>query len=404
MNREPIWITGVGAATSLGFSYDQIAERLLSGASGVRRITELSVADHPSRIAAMLDEIPCPPDWDEAEFASLSRLDRATLWCSVGALQDAGWWERRREVRIGIVLGNAAEWNAHWEHDFQRGGQEIFESQAHLEPLVHRTARRLGLSGPAVSMSAACASGNYAIALARSWLRLGWVDVCLAGACDLALTPVTLAGFANLRALSRRNDEPERASRPFDVERDGFVMGEGGTLFVLERAEQVRQRGAHAYAEVAGCGATSDAYHMVIPSPHPEPAVAAMRQAIADARLNVEEVDYVNAHATSTSVGDIAETKVLTTVFGSHIERLPISSTKSMTGHLLTAAAAVEALACIIAIERQTVPPTINLDKPDPECNLRHVPNHAEEHRVRVTASNSFGFGGSNTCLVLKAG
>jgi len=252
-------------------------------------------------------------------------------------------------------------------------------------------------------MSAACASGNYAIALARRWLQLDWVDVCLAGACDMAITPMTLAGFGNLRALSRRNDDPQAASRPFDRDRDGFVMGEGGAMFVLERADRARRRGARVYAEVAGCGASSDAYHMVIPSPHPEPAIAAMRQAIADARLDPSEIDYVNAHATSTPVGDQAEAKVLETVFGSHTATMPVSATKSMSGHLLTAAAAIEALACIIALDRQAIPPTINLHHPDPECRLRHVPNQAQEHRVRVTASNSFGFGGSNTCLILRA-
>ena len=403
MKHDPVWITGVGAVTPLGNSYSQIADHLLAGVSGVRRVTGFNVTDHLSQIGATIDEVPCPAERDEFDFAQLTRVDQATLACSISALQDAGWWQRRHETRIGIVLGNAAEWNTHWENDVKQGGKQVFEPQAHLEPLTQRTCQRLGLSGPAVSMSAACASGNYAIALARRWLQMGWVDVCLAGACDMTITPLTLAGFGNLRALSRRNDDPQAASRPFDADRDGFVMGEGGTMFVLERADHARRRGAHAYAEVAGCGASSDAYHMVIPSPHPEPAIAAMRQALHDAQIDPSDVDYVNAHATSTPVGDQAEAKVLETVFGSHIAKVPVSSTKSMTGHLLTAAAAIEALACIIALERQTVPPTINLHHPDPECRLRHVPNQAEEHRVRVTASNSFGFGGSNTCLILKA-
>ena len=403
MTLEPVWITGIGAITPLGHAYAQIADRLLAGESGVRAVTAFPVADHPAQIGAIIGAIPCPAEWNEADFAQLPRVDQATLWCCTSALEDAGWWTRRRASRIGIVLGNAGEWNSTWEFDFLQGGGKAFESLEGVESLTQRTCRHLGLSGPAVSMSAACASGNYAVALARCWLQLGWVDVCLAGACDLAITPITLAGFGNLRALSRRNDDPPAASRPFDLERDGFVMGEGGTMFVLERADRARHRGARAYAEVAGCGASSDAYHMVIPSPHPEPAIAAMRQALADARLNPGDVDYVNAHATGTLVGDQAEAKVLNTVFASYIAQLPVSSTKSMTGHLLTAAAAVEALACIVALDRQTVPPTINLHKPDPECRLRHVPNQAESHKVRVTASNSFGFGGSNTCLVLRA-
>jgi 3-oxoacyl-[acyl-carrier-protein] synthase II len=349
-----------------------------------------------------VDDVPVVGYHDEAS-ATGSRLDRAARWCCKAALDDADWWTRRSEVRVGIVIGSAGELSSLWENDFLQGGRRVFQPQQHVELLARRLCRELGLTGPAVTMSAACASGNYAIALARRWLQLGWVDVCLAGACDFAITPITLASFGNLRALSRRNDDPAAASRPFDVDRDGFVMGEGGALFVLERAGQARRRGAHVYAEVAGCGASSDAYHMVIPSPHPEQAIAAMRQAIGDAQIDPDAIDYVNAHATGTLVGDIAEARVLQTVFGSHIETMPVTSTKSMTGHLLTAAAAVEALACLIAIDRQVVPPTINLDRPDPECRVRHVRNQAQSHRVRATASNSFGFGGSNTCLILRA-
>src|SRR5262249_11752364 len=206
-------------------------------------------------------------------------------------------------------------------------------------------------------VSAACASGNYALAQARRWLKLGWVDVCLAGACDMPVSGMSLAGFGNLRALSRRNAEPQAASRPFDRGRDGFVMGEGGGLFVVDPARTARQRSARVYAEVAGCGASSDAHNMVIPSPDPEPATHAMRQALADACLQPGEVDYVNAHATSTPVGDVAEARVLEAVFGAAVHDVPVSSTKSMTGHLLTAAAAVEALACLTAMEGPGLPP-----------------------------------------------
>jgi 3-oxoacyl-[acyl-carrier-protein] synthase II len=217
------------------------------------------------------------------------------------------------------------------------------------------------------------------------------------------VTPLSLAGFGNLRALSRRNDDPAGASRPFDRGRDGFVMAEGGAMFVLEPAVTARRRSARGYARVAGCGAASDAYNMVIPSPDPEPAVAAMRQALADARVDPAAVDYVNAHATSTPVGDTVEARVLGGVFGAAVRAVPVSSTKSITGHLLTAAAAVEAAACLVALERQALPPTINLSDPDPECALCHVANEARPQRVRVAVSNSFGFGGSNTCLVLTA-
>jgi 3-oxoacyl-[acyl-carrier-protein] synthase II len=361
------------------------------------------VSQHPSQIAAQVQEIPCPEGFDSAEFDGLLKLEKTILWSCQTALRDSGWWERRGDVRFGLVLGLGAEWLALWEADLQRGGLRLFNPQEEAEPLVCGARRRLGLKGPAISVSAACASGNYALAQARRWLELGWVDVCLAGACDAGVTPMGLAGFGNLRALSRRNADPSGASRPFDKGRDGFVLGEGGSMFVLEPADSARKRSARVYAEVAGCGASSDAHNMVIPSPDPEPAMAAMRQALADARVAPAEVDYINAHATSTPVGDVAETNVLAAVLGPAVSKVPVSSTKSMTGHCLTAAAAVEALACVIAMERRAVPPTINLDEPDAECNLCHVANEAREQTVRVAVSNSFGFGGSNTCLLLKA-
>jgi 3-oxoacyl-[acyl-carrier-protein] synthase II len=398
-----VWITGVGTATPLGNTYPAFAENLLSGRSGVRAARGFDVSEHPSQIAGQIEPVPCPPDCDPAFFANLSPTEQVTLWCCHNALRDSGWWGRREEVRFGLVLGVGAEWLVDWENDVLRGGCRLYNPDRDTESLVSRTRRHLRLSGPAITVSAACASGNYALAQARRWLKLGWVDVCLAGACDMAVSGMSLAGFGNLRALSRRNAEPQAASRPFDRGRDGFVMGEGGGMFVLEPAAMARQRSARVYAEVAGCGASSDAHNMVIPSPDPEPATHAMQQALADAQLDPAEVDYVNAHATSTPVGDVAEARVLEAVFGESLHDVPVSSTKSMTGHLLTAAAAVESVACLIAMERQTLPPTINLDDPDPECNLLHVRNQARPKKVRVAVSNSFGFGGSNTCLVLKA-
>ncbi len=402
-HADGIWITGVGTATPLGHTYDAFADRLLNGRSGIDRVRGFDVAEHPSQIAGQLHEVPCPSGIEPAEFAQLHRLEQLMRWCCVAALRDSGWWERRGEVRIGVVLGVGAEWLEYWEADALAGGSRVCQPQIDAESMIARTRRVLELSGPAVSVSAACASGNVALSQARHWLDLGWVDVCLAGACDMAVTPMALDGFGNLRALSRRNAEPQAASRPFDRQRDGFVMGDGGAVFVLEPAATARSRSARVYAEVAGYGARSDAFNMVIPSPDPEPATAAVREALHDAGCNPGEVDYINAHATSTPVGDIAEARVLTAVFGDDIKRVPISSTKSMTGHLLTAAAAVEALACLAAMKREALPPTINLHEVDPECNLCHVANEARPAKVRVAVSNSFGFGGSNTCLVLKA-
>jgi 3-oxoacyl-[acyl-carrier-protein] synthase II len=402
-DEQAVWITGIGTATSLGHAFEPLADRLLAGSSGVDRVAGFDVGEHPSQIAAQLRAIPCPPSIDPQEFSGLPRLEQVVLWCCESALRDSGCWDRRQEARVGIALGMGAELLMLFETDALAGGDMIWQPGYDRPVLIERVRARYGLSGPMAVVSAACASGNYALTQARSWLRLGWADVCLAGACDAAVTPMSLAGFGNLRALSRRNTEPQAASRPFDRERDGFVMGEGGAVFVLEPEATARPRTAPAYAEVAGFGASSDAHNMVMPSPDPEPSIAAVRQALDDAGAAPAEVDYINAHATSTPVGDVAEARVLGTVLGDAVRHVPVSSTKSMTGHLLTAAAAVEALACIVAMSRGALPPTINLHDPDPECNLLHVANEARPGKVRIAMSNSFGFGGSNTCLVLKA-
>lgn len=403
MNGDAVWITGVGAATPLGTSYREIADNLLAGKSGIVAVDRFPVKDHLSQIAGLVAEIPDTEGFDRKAVDLQGSTDSLTLHCASQALRDAGLWDMRDKVRVGFVLGTAADWNALWEADYHQGGRRILQTMNGVRSLVHRVASLLGTSGPTVSLSAACASANYALGMAKRWIELGWCDVCIAGGCDMAITPTTLACFGNLRALSKRNDDPQRASRPFDVDRDGFVIGEGGTLFVLESATRARKRSARAYAQVAGYGGSSDAFHMVIPNSDPGPAIAAVRSALADAKMDPTDVHYVNAHATSTPVGDAAEAKVLETVFGSHIPNLPVSSTKSMSGHLLTAAAAFEALACLAAFERQALPPTINLENPDPECRLCHVPNQAQERKVKTAISNSFGFGGSNTSLVLRS-
>ncbi len=402
-DKPTIWMTGLGAVTPLGHNYDQIADRLFAGESGVSRVDTFDVSQHPSQIAALVKDIPLPPGWCVAEFQALPRITQCALWSTTQALIDAGLWERRHDHRLGLVLGIGAEWGILWEDDFNRGGRQIHEGDGESASLVQQIRRLLNLHGPVHTVSAACASGNVALSVAKKWLEQGWVDRCLAGACDMTITPMSLAGFGNLRALSRRNDAPAAASRPFDRDRDGFVAGEGSVVFLLEKADDARRRTARCYAEVAGVGMRSDAFHMVIPSPDPAPAIMAMRRACHEARLDPADLDYVNGHATSTPVGDQAETRVLHEVLGSAVDRIPVSSTKSMTGHMLTAAAAFEALACVMALDRQAVPPTINLDHPDPECQLCHVPWTAQPRPIHTVASNSFGFGGSNTCLVLRA-
>jgi 3-oxoacyl-[acyl-carrier-protein] synthase II len=396
----PVWITGVGLATPLGHDLATLESNLLAGRSGVTAVTRFPADDYLCRVAAQVGDVPPPPSFDDATFATLTRLERIAARPVEMALRDAGWWGSHREARIGLVLGVGAEWMENWEEDDIAGGDRIRRPDLDVETTVKKVARLFGLSGPCLTLSAACASSNFAIETGRRWLRSGLVDVCLAGGAESAVTPIGLATFGNLRALTRRNDDPVRASRPFDKGRDGFVLGEGGVVFVMERAIDARRRSAPAYAEVLGCGSSSDAHHHVIPSPDPMHAASAIRAALRDAGLNPQDVDHVNAHATSTPVGDACEAAVLKVVFGDD-STIPVTSTKSMTGHLLTAAGAVEAVACITAMDHGAIAPTINLEELDVDLNV--VANEPREHRVRVAVSNSFGFGGSNTCLVLRA-
>lgn len=399
--KQRVWITGVGAATPLGHQFETFAQNLLAGKSGVESRPLLPHDLGGRQNIAPVGQIPMPSGWDETAFGRFNRMEQLTLSCAARALQDAGLATERGDLRIGIVLGLGGEYLRVWELDTLAGGNRVYTPESDVTTAAHVIRRELGLNGPAAATAAACASGGYALGVARRWIQLGWVDVCLAGGCDL-ITPMSYGGFYNLRALSRREDSPQAASRPFDRARDGFVMGEGGSLFVLESEASAAGRDAFRYAEFAGFGASSDATHMVIPSSEPGPASGAVKSALADAGVGPDEVDYVNAHAAGTPVGDRAESRVLQLAFGEAITRIPVSSTKSMTGHLLSGAAAVEALACLVAIRHQALPPTINLDDPDPECELLHVPHHARPAPVRVVASNSLGFGGSNTCLVLR--
>jgi 3-oxoacyl-[acyl-carrier-protein] synthase II len=400
--EEGVWITGIGTANPLGTSFEASAEALLAGTSGIRKVSSFTLPEHLSQIAGLTGPVPVPECCDREEFSRLERLEQLLLWCSTQALQTAGLLETRSDGRLGLALGLGAGLMTVWEDDRNRGGRRVHEPAQDQRSFLDVVQLHLGLQGPAAVFAAACASGNYALAQARHWIRMGWVDVCLAGAGDMAVTPISMASFGNMRALSRRNNDPQAASRPFDRDRDGFVMSEGGVVFVLESAGHARRRGAHVYAEIAGFGSSSNAFHMVIPSTDPGPTVAAMRQALADAQVNPEEIDYFNAHATSTPVGDTAEARALQAVLSEATRRVPVSSTKGMTGHLLSGAAAMNALACLVALQRQAMPPTINLDQPDPDCELCHVANQAWSRPVHVAVSNSLGFGGSNTCVVLR--
>lgn len=401
MKKSAVVITGVGLATPLGNDFATFATNLLAGKSAASIASDVR-ADVEVRLPNCLTtDPPAPAGFDANILNGLSRSQQFVVWSALSALTEAGYGVGRDGLRIGLVLGSGGELLRRWEGNWYAGGREVYEGRTDSPTLAEEAVQQLGLNGPSCTVAAACASANYAFAQARRWIELGLAEVCLAGAVE-TITPICRSAFNNLRALSRRADEPTKASRPFDADRDGFVMGEGAAMLVVESAERARKRGAKIYAEIAGFGASSDAFHMIIPSSDPAPACAAMRAALADASIEPHEVDYVNAHATSTPVGDKCEARALHAVFGEHAKQVPVSSTKSMTGHLLSAAAAVEALACLAAIEYQRIPPTINLDTPDPDCDLCHVPHQSIERPVRVTISNSFGFGGSNTTLVLR--
>lgn len=400
--REAVWITGIGVATSLGLTYPDLARNLMAGRCGIRRVEQFDTTDQTSQIAASLGPLDVPEGWDQRAFARLGPWEQVLIWTAVNALRDAGWWDRRTDLRLGLVIGIGGEWQLTWEGGTRQGDDRVLDPSRDHTSLTTFTREALGIRGPSATVAAACASGNVALAQARRWLQRGMVDVCLAGACDRSVTPMGMAGFGNLGALSKRNEAPEAASRPFDRARDGFVMGEGGAMFVLETAGRARRRGARPYGEVAGVGATSDAYHLVIPSSDTGPCVRAMRLALADAEVTPDTLSYINAHATSTPVGDVFESLALREVLGDSVRTTPVSSTKSMTGHLLSAAAAVETIACLAAIDQQAVPPTINLDDPDPACDLCHVIKEARSQPVSSVLSNSFGFGGSNNCVVFR--
>ncbi len=401
---EGIWITGIGTANPLGTSYAETARHLLAGTPGVHRIERFDVTRQHSKVGGLVREIPVPPGHDATEFRQRDRMDQLVLWCGIEALRDAGLWGRQSESRVGLVLGNGGEWLRLWEADWQAGGRRIQNPEVDHYTTAQSLKRELGLTGPVLTTASACASGNYALAEARKWVQRGWVDLCLVGAVDLTVTPMGLSAFGNLRALAtKRNDRPEAASRPFDKDRDGFVMAEGGAIFVLEPERTARKRGTRGYADLIGFGSRSDAFHMVIPSSDPEPMAGAMRQALADAGLSPQQVDYINAHATSTPIGDAGESRAIRLALGDAAATIPVSSTKGMTGHLVCAAAAMETIACIAAFEHETIPPTINLDELDPECaGLNHIANQAQPREVRIALNNSFGFGGSNTCLALR--
>jgi 3-oxoacyl-[acyl-carrier-protein] synthase II len=403
-----IAITGVGVVTSTGVGCEAMWDSLVNGRSGISAIEHFDAEQYTTRFAGYVKDFDCSAVIDKKEARRMSRFQQFAMVAAAEALADAGLTEIDEELglRAGCIVGSGIGGLGTMEEQnailLERGPSRI---SPFLVPMMivdlaaGHISIKWGLKGINYAPVSACATGSHAIGEAAEVIRRGDADVIVAGGFDAGVTPLGVAGFAAARALSTRNDDPTAASRPWDSGRDGFVIAEGGGILVLEDWDTAVARGAHIRAELLGYGATADAYHITAPAPDGNGAIRAMKQALAQAGLEPSAVDYINAHGTSTEVGDIAETNAIKAVFGADAPL--VSSTKSMMGHMLGGAGAAEAAVCVLAMENGTVPPTINLTDPDPACDLDYVPNIARKVDLKVTMSNSFGFGGHNATLIL---
>lgn len=407
--KHRVVITGMGAVTALGQDLDTMWNNLVQGKSGVSKIESFDVSEYPTQIAASVKDFN-PEDYiDRKEARKMDRFVQFAVAAATSALKDSGLniAEQANPERVGVMIGSGIGGLGTWEDQhnvlLQKGPKRV--SPFFIPMMIANMASGhvsilFGAKGPNSTAVTACATGTHSIGDSYKLIQRGDADVMICGGAEATIRPTGLAGFCAMRAMSTRNDDPEKASRPFDTERDGFVMGEGSGILILESLEHAQKRGAKIYAEVIGYGLSGDAHHMTEPDPNgPE---RCMKMAIRDAGIDPSEVDYINAHGTSTPVGDRSETIAIKRAFGEHAGKLAISSTKSMTGHLLGAAGGVEAVICGLTLQHGVIAPTINLEHPDPECDLDYVPNAARKADVRVTMSNSFGFGGHNATIILK--
>ncbi len=409
MSRRVV-ITGIGAVTPIGTGKDAYWNALLEGKSGVALVERLDLSEIATRIAAEVKDF-APEDWLEKRDARrMDRFAQFAVAASKMALEDAKL-EITPELapRVGTHIGSGVGGLNSLEKEAEIGfGKGIGKISPFFIPMMianmgtGSVARIIGARGPSQTTVTACATSTNSIGDAFWLIRDGKADVMVAGGAEAAVTPMAMAGFSNMRAMSRRNEEPKRASRPFDIDRDGFVLGEGAGVIIMEEREMAIARGAHIYAEMIGYGMSNDAYDMVAPSPGGDGAAMAVKAALEDAEISPYLIDHINPHATSTPAGDVAETNAIKTVFGEHAYKIAISATKSMTGHLLGAAGAIEVIATALAIHNSVVPPTINLDNPDPDCDLDYVPHVAREMNIEYAMSNSFGFGGHNATVLLQ--
>ncbi len=409
-NRRRVVITGLGLLTPLGTGVRKSWSALLEGRSGIDRITAFDTTDFPVKIAGEVSDFD-PKDYiEEKEVRKMDRFIHLAIAASQMAFDDSALEitddnAERVGVIIGSGIGGMITIEKYHEILLDKGYRRMtpfFIPMLIINLAAGRVSMRFGAKGPNSAVCTACATGTHSIGDAFRVIQRGEADVMFAGGTEAVVSPLAVAGFAVMKALSRRNDEPQKASRPFDADRDGFVIAEGAGIVILEELEHARKRGARIYAEVAGYGMTGDAYHITAPSPDGDGPARCMKLTLEDAGVSPEVVDYINAHGTSTRFNDELETKAIKRVFGDHAYKLAVSSTKSMTGHQLGAAGGVEAVFSALSIYEGIVPPTINLDNPDPECDLDYVPHKARKMNVEYALSNSFGFGGTNACLLFK--
>ena len=404
-------VTGMGAVTPLGLDLPTTWQAMLDGKSGVAPIQSFDTSEHEVKIAAEIPTFDPTKIMNAKEARRIDRFIQLGMYAAREAWQDAGMAVTEENAeRIGAIsgsgIGGIGSLGNGFKTLFDKGPDRVtpfLVVQMLIDLLPGMISMDLGLKGPNFSVVSACATSGHGIGEAAEVIRRGDADVMIAGGADAGVGPIGIAAFHAMRALSTRNDDPERASRPFDKDRDGFVMAESGGMVVLESLEHAQERGARIHAEVVGYGLSADAYHVSAPSDDGDGAARAMKMALQKAGLSPKDVGYINAHATSTPLGDRSETNAIKTVFGSAAYDVAVSSTKSMTGHLLGAAGVVEAIVCIKAIQDGVLPPTINLQNPDPACDLDYVPNKARKRQVEYAMSNSFGFGGHNSSLILTA-
>jgi len=405
-----IVVTGMGVVSPIGIGVPKFEESIFSGANGVKRISLFDPSSYRSQMAGEVKDFSYSRCLSSKEARRMDRFTQLGMVAADEAIKEAGLnVDSETPSIIGVLVGSGVGGLTTIEREetnlLRKGPKRV---SPFLIPMLitditsAQIAIRYGFHGPNLSISTACATGNHSIGEAFKIIQRNQADVMVTGGTEAAITPLGLAGFCSMRALSTRNDQPEKASRPFDRERDGFVVGEGAGIVVLEELERAKKRGANIWAEIVGFGMTGDAYHVTQPMEDGSGLKMAMEQALKDAGINAEKVNYINAHGTSTSLNDKVETKAIKKLFKNKAYQIPVSSTKSMTGHLLGATGGVELISCVLALNRGLIPPTINYETFDPECDLDYVPNQARERKVEVILSNSMGFGGHNAVLIVR--